>query len=292
MLTGHEMPWARAMISRARSADAMRSAVSATVAAALVPFPTARSARGVSRAPARCGWQVEYMTVIKINALAVPAEIGEEVARRFAPRLGAVDDQKGFEGFELLQPSDERTTWLAVTRWQDDTHSKFEARRSSPSFDHGHRFDGGDSRPPMSIQAELSSYTVAVTSKGWRELGRFQSERFRARWDRIVAQHEEFSDCRHCSIVVAVAAVLMKRRANQKAGELRNQAQEHRDEAKASQIAATRQETQANAMAAKAKDDLLLAEQQRSAAAVKREVAADLNVRADNIDPDVPNTRT
>lgn len=94
------------------------------------------------------------------------------------------------------------------------------------------------------------------------------------------------------AIVVAVAAVLMKRRANQKAVELRNQAQEHRDEAKASQVAATRQETQANAMAAKAKDDLLLAEQQRSAAAVKREVAADLNVRADNIDPDVPNTRT
>ena len=94
------------------------------------------------------------------------------------------------------------------------------------------------------------------------------------------------------AIVVAIAAVLMKRRANQKAVELRNQAQEHRDEAKASQSAATRQETQANAMAAKAKDDLLLAEQQRSAAAVKREVAADLNVRADNIDPDVPNTRT
>ena len=93
------------------------------------------------------------------------------------------------------------------------------------------------------------------------------------------------------AIVVAVAAVLMKRRANQKAGELRNQAQEHRDEAKASEIAATRQETQANAMVAKAENDLLLAEQQRSAATVKREVAADLNVRADNIDPDVSNTR-
>lgn len=84
----------------------------------------------------------------------MPAEIGEEVARRFAPRLGAVDDQKGFEGFELLQPSDERTTWLAVTRWQDDNHSKFEARRSSPTFDHGHRGEGGESRPPMSTQAE------------------------------------------------------------------------------------------------------------------------------------------
>ncbi len=104
------------------------------------------------------------MTVIKINALTVPAEMGEEVARRFAARLGAVDDQKGFEGFELLQPSDERTTWLVVTRWQDD--ASFEAWHSSPSFAHGHRGEGGDSRPPMPIQAELWSYTVAVTSKG------------------------------------------------------------------------------------------------------------------------------
>lgn len=94
------------------------------------------------------------------------------------------------------------------------------------------------------------------------------------------------------AIVVAIASVVMKRRANQKAEELRHQAQEHRDEAKASQIAATRQEDQANATVAKAKDDLAMAEQQRNAAAVKREVAADLNVRADNIDPDVPSTRT
>ena len=106
------------------------------------------------------------MTVIKINALNAPAEIGEEVVRRFAPRVGAVDDQKGFEGFELRQPSYERTTWLVVTRWQDDIHSKLEAWCSSPTFDHGHRVEGGDSRTPTSTQDELSSYTVAVTSKG------------------------------------------------------------------------------------------------------------------------------
>ena len=92
------------------------------------------------------------------------------------------------------------------------------------------------------------------------------------------------------AIVVAIAVVVWKRRANQKAEELRHQAQEHRDEARASQIAATRQETEANALADKAKDDLVKAEEQRNAAAVKREVASDLNVRADNIDPDEPNT--
>lgn len=77
------------------------------------------------------------MTVIKINAITVPAEHGEEVARRFAARIGAVDSQDGFEGFELLRPNDERTTWLVVSRWRDE--AAFQAWLASPSFAHGHR---------------------------------------------------------------------------------------------------------------------------------------------------------
>jgi heme-degrading monooxygenase HmoA len=109
------------------------------------------------------------MTVIKINALTVPAEMGEEVARRFAARVGSVDGHDGFEGFELLQPADERTTWLVVTRWRDE--ASFDAWRTSPSFAHGHRGaggggEGGGAPAPMPIQAELWSYTVAVNSAG------------------------------------------------------------------------------------------------------------------------------
>ncbi len=113
------------------------------------------------------------MTVIKINALTVPAEMGEEVARRFAARAGAVDGHDGFEGFELLRPTDERTTWLVVTRWRDT--ESFEAWRTSSSFAHGHRAepsggpgDGPDeppaAPPPMPIQAELWSFDVAISS--------------------------------------------------------------------------------------------------------------------------------
>ena len=58
------------------------------------------------------------MTVIKINAITVPEDSGDELARRFAARAGAVDDQDGFEGFELLKPTDDRTTWLVMTRWR------------------------------------------------------------------------------------------------------------------------------------------------------------------------------
>jgi hypothetical protein len=63
---------------------------------------------------------VHDVTVIKINAITVPEGSGDELGRRFAARAGAVDDQDGFEGFELLKPTDDRTTWLVITRWRDE----------------------------------------------------------------------------------------------------------------------------------------------------------------------------
>ena len=47
---------------------------------------------------------IGLMTVIKINAITVPADSGDELARRFAARAGAVDNQDGFEAL-----------WEAVT---------------------------------------------------------------------------------------------------------------------------------------------------------------------------------
>lgn len=107
------------------------------------------------------------MTVIKINAMTVPAEGGDELAKRFAARAGAIDNQDGFEGFELLQPTDERTTWLVVTRWRDD--AAFQAWVSSPAFGHGHRSaserQGGPAAPPVAVSSELWSYKVSGGSK-------------------------------------------------------------------------------------------------------------------------------
>lgn len=102
------------------------------------------------------------MPVIKINAITVPADSGDELARRFAARAGAVDNQEGFEGFELLKPTDGRTQWLVVTRWRDE--DAFNAWVSSPAFAHGH---AGADRPnphsggPVSVSSELWSYEVA-----------------------------------------------------------------------------------------------------------------------------------
>jgi heme oxygenase (mycobilin-producing) len=122
------------------------------------------------------------VTVIKINAITVPEDSGDELARRFAARAGAVDDQEGFEGFELLKPIDDRTTWLVLTRWRDE--AAFEAWVSSPAFAHGHRSASGqdsstsgqnddrgagqgqDDARPVGIHSELWSYEIAGGSPG------------------------------------------------------------------------------------------------------------------------------
>ncbi|HJR26650.1 MAG TPA: antibiotic biosynthesis monooxygenase family protein [Acidimicrobiales bacterium] len=101
------------------------------------------------------------MTVIKINAITVASDSGDELARRFAARAGAVDDQDGFEGFELLKPTDDRTTWLVVTRWRDD--AAFEAWVSSPAFGAGHKSEGAGQpqAKPVGVSSELWSYEIA-----------------------------------------------------------------------------------------------------------------------------------
>ncbi|MDH4144936.1 MAG: antibiotic biosynthesis monooxygenase [Acidimicrobiia bacterium] len=106
------------------------------------------------------------MTVIKINAITVPEGSGSELVARFAARIGAVDGQDGFEGFELLEPTDGRTQYLVVTRWRDE--AAFEAWVASAAFAHGHQ---GADRPahgggPISSASELWSYRVATGAAG------------------------------------------------------------------------------------------------------------------------------
>jgi heme oxygenase (mycobilin-producing) len=60
------------------------------------------------------------MSLVKISALTVVADAGADLVRQAAARAEAAANQDGFEGFELLKPADERTTWLIVTRWRDE----------------------------------------------------------------------------------------------------------------------------------------------------------------------------
>ena len=101
------------------------------------------------------------MTIVKINAITVPADSGDELARRFAARAGAVDGQDGFEGFELLKPTDDRT------KWRDE--ASFEAWVNSPAFGQGHggppAGHGGAAPKPVAMTSELWSYEVADLGK-------------------------------------------------------------------------------------------------------------------------------
>lgn len=109
------------------------------------------------------------MTVIKINAITVPKSSGDELAHRFAQRAGSIDGQEGFEGFELLKPTDEREQWLVVTRWKDE--ESYNAWVNSPAFADSHqkKNDDGESKPshkPVGTASELWSYEVAGGSEG------------------------------------------------------------------------------------------------------------------------------
>lgn len=125
---------------------------------ALLRSAVLRAGVGSRRHPSQDG----VMTVVRINAITVPDEGGEELARRFGERAGAVDHADGFEGFELLRPTDGRTTWLVVTRWRDA--DAFENWVASPAFAHGHRGVSGEGqgRPPVAVHSELWNYEVEI----------------------------------------------------------------------------------------------------------------------------------
>src|SRR5689334_19845294 len=60
------------------------------------------------------------MAVVKINAIEVPAGSGEELERRFAARLGTVENSPGFLGFELLRPVSGESRYFVYTKWESE----------------------------------------------------------------------------------------------------------------------------------------------------------------------------
>ncbi|MEX5260400.1 antibiotic biosynthesis monooxygenase [Kocuria sp. CPCC 205263] len=99
------------------------------------------------------------MSIVKINAITVPADSGDELGRRFAAHSGSMAE---VAGFELLRPTDGRSQWLVLTRWADE--DSYDAWRSSQDFARSHGGPAGEGeRPrPVGTASELWSYTVAV----------------------------------------------------------------------------------------------------------------------------------
>ncbi len=101
------------------------------------------------------------MSVVKINAIAVPEGMGPQLEERFAARAGAVEGMDGFEGFELLRPVEGETRYFVYTRWA--TEEAFQAWVESQAFGQGHA--GGEGKPPVASGSDLLGFEV-VTSVG------------------------------------------------------------------------------------------------------------------------------
>jgi len=96
------------------------------------------------------------MSVVRINAITVPADRVDEFERRFAARAGEVSKAPGFETFELMRPTDGRDVYLVYTRWQSE--EAFQAWVNSPAFQHGHKAHSSDG--PVGSASELWSFDV------------------------------------------------------------------------------------------------------------------------------------
>ncbi len=98
------------------------------------------------------------MSVVRINAIEVPEGMGEVLEERFAHRAGAIDGVDGFEGFELLRPTDGRNTYYVYTRWASD--EAFQAWRQSDAFGQGHAQH--HTQGPVGTGSELLEFEVII----------------------------------------------------------------------------------------------------------------------------------
>ncbi|SDJ37158.1 Heme-degrading monooxygenase HmoA [Actinokineospora alba] len=101
------------------------------------------------------------MAVVKINAIEVPEGAGPELEKRFAARLGAVEGEPGFLGFELLRPTSGETRYFVYTRWETEEHFQAWANGSS------RQAHAGERAKPVSTGASLLEFEV-VQSAGPR----------------------------------------------------------------------------------------------------------------------------
>jgi heme-degrading monooxygenase HmoA len=100
------------------------------------------------------------MSIVRINALTVPAAAGDELEARFRRRLGEVEKMPGFESFELLRP-DEGDTWYVYTRWE--SAEAFRGWVESEAFQRGH---AQTRENPVAHASELLSFDVVLSASG------------------------------------------------------------------------------------------------------------------------------
>ncbi|MFF4405820.1 antibiotic biosynthesis monooxygenase family protein [Streptomyces sp. NPDC001262] len=99
------------------------------------------------------------MSIVKINALTVPAEQREVLEQRFASRAGVVENSDGFEWFELLRPLEGTDKYLVYTRWRSE--EDFKAWMEGPMRSaHQGGGEGAPQQRPAAADSTLWSFEV------------------------------------------------------------------------------------------------------------------------------------
>jgi heme-degrading monooxygenase HmoA len=114
------------------------------------------------------------VSVVKINVLTVPAEMREELERRFSNRAGMVESADGFEWFELLRPVEGTEQYLVYTRWrseedfqkwqQGEAFQRGHAQAAAASAQAGHGHGHGHGQGPAATGSEVWTFEVAEST--------------------------------------------------------------------------------------------------------------------------------
>ncbi len=96
------------------------------------------------------------MSVVRINAITVPAERAEEFERRFAARAGEVAHDGRLRGLRAAAPHDDRDVYLVYTRWA--SQEAFDAWVGGQAFQRGHK--AHNTEGPVSSESALWSFDV------------------------------------------------------------------------------------------------------------------------------------
>lgn len=95
------------------------------------------------------------MSVVKINAIAVPEGAGPELEKRFAARKHSVDSFEGFEGFQLLRPTAGEDRYFVVTTWASEEAFRNWAENGAKAAHAGH-----EGKKPVATGASLLEFEV------------------------------------------------------------------------------------------------------------------------------------
>lgn len=111
------------------------------------------------------------MSVVKFNVLTVPEGAAATLEERFAKRGGMVENQPGFEEFQLLRPVEGNDKYLVYTRWRSEEDFQNwvngqDFKRSHAEGDKGSPHGGGDKPEPAASDSEVWGYEVVQRVEG------------------------------------------------------------------------------------------------------------------------------